>query len=91
MSSAHASITPDGKRFVVSNMTSGFDVYATETGMSVGAITHPVGKLLAVPVLFAQNGAVIVGGSATGKAHVWDASTHNLQQRLVLGGMYMVK
>ena len=89
-SSAHASITPDGKRLVVSNMTSGFDVYETDTGMSVGAITHPVAKLLAVPVTFAQNSCVIVGGSATGKAHIWDASTYDLQQCLVLEGAYMV-
>ncbi|KAI0715887.1 WD40-repeat-containing domain protein [Cerioporus squamosus] len=84
---AHACVSPDGRRFVVSNMTSGFDVYETETGRSVGSIHHPVAKLLAVPVLFAHNGTVIIGGSAVGEAHIWDASTRHLRQSLVLGGM----
>ncbi|KAI0720091.1 WD40-repeat-containing domain protein [Cerioporus squamosus] len=82
---AHACVSPNGKRFVVSNMTSGFDVYETETGRSVGAINHPVAKLLAVPVSFAHNGAVIIGGSAVGEAHIWDATTRHLRQSLFLG------
>ncbi|RPD53696.1 WD40 repeat-like protein [Lentinus tigrinus ALCF2SS1-7] len=83
---AHASISPDGKRFIVSNMISGFDVYETETGTSVGTINHPVAELVAVPVIFAHDGAVIIGGSAVGTVHIWDSSSYHARQGLTLGG-----
>ena len=75
-------MTPDGRKLVVSNMTSGFDIYDIETGASLRALGHRVAELLAIPVMFAQGGAVIVGGSAVGKAHIWDATTYELCQDL---------
>ena len=86
LSSAHASITEDGEKLAVSNMVSGFDVYATATGMSLATLTHAVGSLYAVPVLFAHGGNAIIGGSTVGKVHLWDVHTGCEFQELVLQG-----
>ncbi len=71
-------------------MTSGFDIYETVTGRSLRSITHPVGKLFAVPVLFAHGGKSIIGGGALGSAHIWDATTGRMMQALALAGGYLM-
>ena len=71
---------------VVSNMTSGFDVYQTDTGTSLGTLSHTVGRLHIVPVLFAHGGNAIIGGSCVGEVMVWDATTLRKHQTLLLQG-----
>ena len=79
-------MTDDGRKLVVSNMISGFDIYETETGKCLARLTHPVDRMFAVPVLFVHGGNAIVGGSSVGEVHLWNASTIRLHQILRLDG-----
>ncbi|RDX40495.1 WD40 repeat-like protein [Lentinus brumalis] len=84
-----ASVTPDGSRMIVSNMISGFDIYKTETGESSGTLTHPISKAFTVPVLFAHGGNAVIGGSPTGRVHLWDATALRMHQVLQHAGTYL--
>ncbi|TFK80345.1 YVTN repeat-like/Quino protein amine dehydrogenase [Polyporus arcularius HHB13444] len=77
-----ASVTPDGARLIISNVTSGFDIYETETGESVGTLAHPVSGMFAVPVLYVHGGNAVIGGSTCGEVHVWDATALRVHQVL---------
>ncbi|KAI1783092.1 WD40-repeat-containing domain protein [Ganoderma leucocontextum] len=84
---ASASITADGQKLVVSNMASGFDIYETATGNSLGTLNHAVGRVFAVPVLFVHGGNAVIAGSTVGEVHLWNVSTLRLHQILRLNGV----
>lgn len=90
--SAHASVCADGSKIAISNLVSGFDMYALDTGASLGSLRNPVGVALRViPVTFAQRDNVIVGGSSMGSAVVWDLNTRRVAQRLPVKGQSFVR
>ena len=71
---ADASITEDGSRMVVSNLT-GFDMYSLPAVQSLGSFSHALGHIHAIPVQFVHNGKAIVCGSAVGEVEIRDAET----------------
>lgn len=73
-SSAAASVTEDGSRLAVSNLT-GFDIYALKTMRSEGSYPHTVGEIYATPVLFVHGGNAVLGGSVVGQVGLWDVTT----------------
>ena len=85
--SANASVTADGTRMVVSNLT-GFDIYALETMESEGSLSHTVGDVYPVPVLFVHGGTAILGGSTVGEVELWNVITRRKHLPLRLRGTY---
>ena len=84
---AAASIAPDGRTFVISNMESGFDIYDLDTMAALGHLSNDVGGAIrAVPVTFVQGANIIIGGSTAGEVYVWDATTHRVHQVLLHRG-----
>ncbi|KAI1786033.1 WD40-repeat-containing domain protein [Ganoderma leucocontextum] len=83
---ANASITPDGRKLAVSNMVSGFDIYDTDTGSSLGTLSHVIDRIYAVPILFAHGGNAVIGGSTVGEIDIWDVANLRKHQTLGLGG-----
>ena len=67
-------------------MVSGFDIYDTDTASSLGALDHAVGRIYAVPVVFAHGGNAVIGGSTAGEVDIWDAANLRKHQTLLLGG-----
>ncbi|EIW57908.1 WD40 repeat-like protein, partial [Trametes versicolor FP-101664 SS1] len=72
---ADADITADGRTMVISNMTTGFDLYDVESMSSMGTYKHDVAALRMVPVTFIHGGNAVVSGSTVGEAHLWDVET----------------
>ncbi|KAI1788724.1 WD40-repeat-containing domain protein [Ganoderma leucocontextum] len=69
---ASASVSEDGTCIVVSNLTTGFDVYLVDSGELLRSFEHDVGECLPTPVLFIHNGQAVVGGTTVGKVNMWD-------------------
>ncbi|KAI0708453.1 WD40-repeat-containing domain protein, partial [Earliella scabrosa] len=69
---ASASLSEDGLYLAISNLTTGFDVYRTDTQKPVGSYKHDIGDSRPTPVLFIHGGHAIVGGSTVGIVNIWD-------------------
>ncbi|KAI1789836.1 WD40-repeat-containing domain protein [Ganoderma leucocontextum] len=67
-----ASLSDNGEYIAISNMVSGFDVYAMATEAPYCSFEHDLGEPYPTPVLFVHGGKAIVGGSAVGKVDLWD-------------------
>lgn len=85
---ASSSVTPDGSRCVVSNVTTGFDVYDMETAACTGGCKNEAGQLRAVPVLFVHEGHAILGGSTLAQVNLWHTRSRSIFQTLELDGVY---
>ncbi|OJT15457.1 hypothetical protein TRAPUB_7630, partial [Trametes pubescens] len=72
---ADADITADGRTMVISNMTTGFDLYDVESMSSMGTYKHDVAALRMVPVTFIHGGNAVASSSTVGEAHLWDVKT----------------
>ncbi|KAI0364228.1 WD40 repeat-like protein [Pilatotrama ljubarskyi] len=84
---ADASLSPDGSILAISNIVSGFDIYAMDTGASIGSLDNPsTHAVRAVPVLFAHGGSAIIGGSTIGVVNVWDGTTQRVQHKVKVAG-----
>ncbi|KAI0364053.1 WD40 repeat-like protein [Pilatotrama ljubarskyi] len=80
---ADASISQDGHLIAVSNVISGFDVYAVDSGAAVCSFGHTVGEFRKVPVLFVHDGLALVGGNMHGDVHLWDVDSGRKLHSLV--------
>ncbi|KAI6011549.1 WD40-repeat-containing domain protein [Pisolithus microcarpus] len=71
------SISHDGSMLVVSNLTSGFDIYHLNNSSLDGSMLQPSNGML-VPVAFIHRGQAILGGSTCGRVQIWDSTDRSL-------------
>ncbi|KAI5981788.1 hypothetical protein EDD15DRAFT_2203663 [Pisolithus albus] len=76
------SVSRDGNVLVVSNVTSGFDIYHLNDSSLDGSMLQPSNGML-VPVAFIHGGQAILGGSTCGKVQIWDSTDRSLLGTLV--------
>nr|VWO96409.1 Guanine nucleotide-binding protein subunit beta-like protein (Cytoplasmic antigenic protein 1) [Ganoderma boninense] len=69
---ASASVSEDGTRIAISNLTTGFNIYLLKTGELLHSFEHNVGDCLPTPVRFIHAGQAVVGGTTVGKVNMWD-------------------
>ena len=67
-----ASVSEDGAYVAISNLETGFDIRALDTGNLIRSCEHDVGESWPTPVLFIHGGRAIVGGTTVGKVTIWD-------------------
>ncbi|KAL1941594.1 hypothetical protein VTO73DRAFT_7033 [Trametes versicolor] len=72
---ADASVSNDGRLIAISNVLTGFDVYAIETGAAVCSVGHTVSEYRKVPVLLVHNAVALLGGNLQGDVHLWDVDS----------------
>ena len=70
--SAAASLSTDGKFFTVSNLLTGFDIYAMDSEHPLRSLIHQMGEQYPTPVIFIHGGHAVVGGSTVGEVDLWD-------------------
>ncbi|KAJ8463966.1 hypothetical protein ONZ51_g9904 [Trametes cubensis] len=80
---ADSSISNDGKLIAISNVISGFEVYALDVGTALWSFGHTVTDYRKIPVLFIHGAAAIVGGNLQGDVHLWDVSSGRKLHSLV--------
>ncbi|KAI5990920.1 WD40-repeat-containing domain protein [Pisolithus albus] len=76
------SVSHDGNMLVVSNVTSGFDIYHLNDSSLDGSVLQPSNGML-VPVTFIHEGQAILGGSMCGKVQIWDSTDRSLLGTLI--------
>ncbi|KAI5986484.1 hypothetical protein EDD15DRAFT_2191402 [Pisolithus albus] len=79
------SVSHDGNMLVVSNVTSGFDIYHLNDSSLDGSVLQPSNGML-VPVTFIHEGQAILGGSMCGKVQIWDSTDRSLLGTLIHDG-----
>ncbi|KAI6153184.1 WD40-repeat-containing domain protein [Pisolithus tinctorius] len=79
------SVSRDGNMLVVSNVTSGFDIYHLNDSSLDGSMLQPCDGLL-VPVTFIHAGQAILGGSTCGKVQIWDSVDRSMLGTLAHDG-----
>ncbi|KAI0646434.1 WD40-repeat-containing domain protein [Trametes meyenii] len=92
---ADASISHAADLIAISNVITGFDVYALESGAAICSFGHTVDEYRKVPVLFVHRSHALIGGNLRGNVHLWDMESglkiHSLvhstkDEILALGG-----
>ncbi|KAI6045921.1 hypothetical protein EDC04DRAFT_2888509 [Pisolithus marmoratus] len=71
------SVSRDGNVLVVSNITSGFDIYHLNDSSLDGSMLQPSNGML-VPVAFIHGGQAILGSSTCRKVQIWDSMDRSL-------------
>ncbi|KAI6096383.1 WD40-repeat-containing domain protein [Pisolithus sp. B1] len=71
------SMSHDRNVLVVSNVTSGFDIYHLNDSSLDGSMLQLSNGML-VPVAFIHGGQAILGGSTCGKVQIWDSTDRSL-------------
>ncbi|KAI6000464.1 WD40-repeat-containing domain protein [Pisolithus albus] len=84
------SISHDGTMLVVSNLTSGFDIYHLNDSSLDGSLLQPSNGML-VPVAFIHGGQAILGGSTCGRVQIWDSMNRSLLGTLMHDGEISTK
>ncbi|KIK19047.1 hypothetical protein PISMIDRAFT_108420 [Pisolithus microcarpus 441] len=79
------SVSHDGSMLVVSNLTSGFDIYHLNDSSLDGSVLQPSNGML-VPVAFIHGGQAILGGSTCGRVQIWDSTDRSLLGTLMHDG-----
>ncbi|TDL24059.1 WD40 repeat-like protein, partial [Rickenella mellea] len=74
----HASISGDGQHMVVSNLTSGVDVYSFPSLERIQQFSHVITCNVPLQVATAQKGALVVSGGDAGFARVYERSSGKL-------------
>ncbi|KAI0351495.1 WD40 repeat-like protein [Trametes cingulata] len=78
-----ASVRPDLARIVLSNATSGFDIYDLDSGSPEAFLPAGPGACRAVPVLFIHGGNALLSGSTTGQVALWDVDRRRRHHTLL--------
>ncbi|KAI6167511.1 WD40-repeat-containing domain protein [Pisolithus thermaeus] len=76
------SVSHNGNMLVVSNVTSGFDIYHLNDSSLDGSVLQPSNGML-VPVAFIHEGQAMLGGSTCGKVQIWDSTDRSLLGTLI--------
>ncbi|KAI0648932.1 WD40-repeat-containing domain protein [Trametes meyenii] len=83
---ACADLSCDDRRLAVSNVVTGFDLYALSSGHLLRAFGQDAVNRRATPVRFIESGSVLVGGTTVGEIVVWDLNSGCKLQTLIPGG-----
>ncbi|KAI6150235.1 WD40-repeat-containing domain protein [Pisolithus thermaeus] len=75
--SGSMSVSRDGNVLVVSNVTTGFDIYHLNNSSLDGSVLQLSNGML-VPVAFIHGGQAVLGGSPCGKVQIWDSTDRSL-------------
>ncbi len=87
--SVRSSLSPNGARLAVSDLSAGFEVYDLETDEVVRAVKYEGGdQERAIPVAFIHGGHAIVCGSTVGKVNVWFVDSGTGLDALHIPGTY---
>ncbi|KAH7904641.1 WD40-repeat-containing domain protein [Hygrophoropsis aurantiaca] len=79
-----ASLSPDQRALLVSNLSEGTDMYSLGQSRPIRSFKYAVDSQANFPVeaLFLHDGAAVVSGSPTGEVNIWDAVTGEHRQTL---------
>lgn len=79
---AFTDLSHDSARIIVSNLSTGFDLYTVASGDHSRAFGHEFGSRRATPVKFVECSDIIVGGTTVGEMVLWDTSSGRRIQTL---------
>lgn len=88
--SGYSAISPDEKHLVVSNLFDGLDWYSITEHKLNHSVPCPINlqNNIPVPVLFGENGRLIITGGSSGTARILDSMTAETIQTLSHDGTY---
>lgn len=91
--SADASLTKDGRVLAVSNMLTGYELFAVKGLFEVEPLfcfKQDVARGLPLPVRFVHGDHALIGGTLHGDVHLWDVYSRG-KQVLTIGSMHCLQ
>ena len=88
LSSADASMTSDGRFLAISNMLTGFELYAMQADTELEPLCsfqQEVADRPPIPVIFVHGDSALLGGTTNGQLNLWEIYSRR-KQPLVLEG-----
>jgi len=91
--SGDASISPDHRLIIISNLSTGFDVYDLETKRKVKTCLNEnslISGKLCLPVSFINGGRYFMVGSSIGRLAIWSLSEDTPVDHLIHKGKFIL-